>query len=143
VTLAGFIADIDAEYRGADLVLTCSSSEAMGRATAEAMSYGLPVVGCDRLGTAELIAHERTGVLCDGSADGLAGAVAWLLEHPRAARAIGARAQRVAQQRFSNDACTGAALAVLEQVGAAPAGDARHSATASHAAGATNERYRE
>jgi glycosyltransferase involved in cell wall biosynthesis len=116
VTLAGFVAEMDPEYRRADVVLSCSPIEGMGRTTAEAMSYGLPVVGCDSLGTAELIEHAVTGLLCDGSAAGVAGALARLLGDPTAARRMGANAQRMARERFTNERCTAASLALLARV---------------------------
>ena len=121
VTLAGFVADVDAEYRQADVVLSCSRIEAMGRTTAEAMSYGLPVVGCDRLGTAELIRHGDTGLLCDGSPAALARAVEQLIAQPDAAREFGRRAQAYARQHFTDERCTEALLAVLRRVCARPA----------------------
>ena len=116
VTLAGFVADLDTEYRRADIALTCSPIEGMGRTTAEAMSYGLPVVGCDRMGTAELIEHEVTGLLYDGSAGGLARAVERLVEQPRLARCLGERARGLARDRFSNERCTRETLEVLYRV---------------------------
>ncbi|MGH7785518.1 MAG: glycosyltransferase family 4 protein, partial [Candidatus Binatia bacterium] len=85
VTLAGFCADLDPEYRQASVVLSCSRDEGMGRTTIEAMSYGLPVVGSDGMGNAELIRHGVTGLLYDGSAEGLAGAVGRLLREPELA----------------------------------------------------------
>lgn len=116
VTLGGFVADLDAEYRQADVALSCSRIEGMGRTTAEAMSYGLPVVGAASVGTLELLEHEVTGVLCDGSPAGLADALARVLREPDAARQIGERAQRVARERFAHERCVASSLAVLARV---------------------------
>lgn len=116
VTLVGFASDLDAEYRQADVVLSCSPIEGMGRVTAEGMSYGLPVVGCARFGTPELLRHDETGLLCDGSADGIAAAVARLVREPQLGRRLGARAQQVARERFTDERCVAACLAVLGHV---------------------------
>lgn len=116
VMLTGFAADLEPEYRQADVVLSCSPIEGMGRVTAEGMSYGLPVVGCASLGTRELLRHEQTGLLCDGSAAGIAAALARLLDDAELAGRLGARAQRVARARFSDERCVAACLAVLARV---------------------------
>ncbi len=129
VTLAGFIADLDPEYRQADIVLTCSRIEGMGRTTAEAMTYGLPVVGCDRMGTAELIEHEVTGLLCDGSAPELARAIERLVTEPQLARRLGDRAREAAHGRFTDERCTRATLDVLDGVAAGEGGADRSGQT--------------
>lgn len=122
VTLVGFVDDIDAEYRRADVVLSCGTLEAMGRVTAEAMSYGLPVIGCANGGTLDLLEHEVTGLLCDGTAAGMEQALMRLLRDPDAARRLGARAQDVARERFNNERCVAASLAVLNRIVAAQPG---------------------
>lgn len=116
VSVIGFVADLDGEYRDADAVLSTSPIEGMGRTTAEAMAYGLPVIGCAALGTPELLEHEVTGLLCDGSPAGIAAAVRRLLREPALARALGDRARRVARERFTDERCTAACLAVLARV---------------------------
>ena len=103
VTLAGFVADLDREYRAADIALSCTLLEGMGRATAEAMSYGLPFVGCDSLGTAELVRHGITGLLCDGSPRAIARKVERLIARPDEARRMGLRARAFAGRRFSDE----------------------------------------
>lgn len=64
VFLPGVTSDIDAEYLGADVFVIPSRYEAFGLVTAEAMSYGLPVVGfADCPGTNELINDSVCGIL--------------------------------------------------------------------------------
>lgn len=64
VALPGVTRDIAAEYRGADVFVLPSRYEALGLVTAEAMSYGLPVVGfADCPGTNELIEDGSSGML--------------------------------------------------------------------------------
>jgi glycosyltransferase involved in cell wall biosynthesis len=67
------------------------------------------------MGTAELIEHEVTGLLCDGSPAEIARAVIRLTGHPEEARALGRRAQRFARRTFSNERCTRASLDVLRR----------------------------
>lgn len=64
VFLPGVMTDIGIEYSSADIFVISSRYEAFGLVTAEAMSYGLPVIGfSDCPGTNELIQHEQTGLL--------------------------------------------------------------------------------
>ncbi|MFS1664295.1 glycosyltransferase family 4 protein [Streptococcus sp. zg-JUN1979] len=46
-----------------DIELVCSTNEAFGRVCIEAMLHGIPVVGANTGGTAELIQHGETGLL--------------------------------------------------------------------------------
>lgn len=79
VTLPGITRDIAEEYRGADIFVLPSRYEALGLVTAEAMSYGLPVVGfADCPGTNELIEDGSSGMLVaqgDDRAESLARAL--------------------------------------------------------------------
>jgi glycosyltransferase involved in cell wall biosynthesis len=63
--------------RESNVTLVCSSSEAFGRVTIEAMAQGTPVIGSDVGGTAEIIDHEIDGLLFP------LGDVAALTEHLR------------------------------------------------------------
>ena len=66
IAMPGVTPDIAAEYRGADVFVLPSRYEALGLVTAEAMSYGLPVVGfADCPGTNELIENEKCGLLIE------------------------------------------------------------------------------
>ena len=86
VALPGVTRDIAAEYRGADVFVLPSRYEALGLVTAEAMSYGLPVVGfADCPGTNELIKDGSSGYLVvpgDERAESLARALAQLFVDP-------------------------------------------------------------
>ena len=59
----GYVNNTKRYYLKADALLMCSKHEAMGRVTAEAMALGLPVIGRNSGGTAELIQHKKTGLL--------------------------------------------------------------------------------
>lgn len=70
VRMPGAKANIGTEYRAADAFVNPSPYEAFGLVTAEAMSYGLPVVGfADCPGTNELIKDNITGLLAAAGYD--------------------------------------------------------------------------
>jgi glycosyltransferase involved in cell wall biosynthesis len=73
VELPGATSAVGAEYRGASIVAIPSLYESFGIATAEAMAYGVPVIGfADCPGTNELIVDGVNGLLVD-SVDRVAG----------------------------------------------------------------------
>jgi len=64
VSMPGVIKDVSREYLAADIFVMSSSNESFGLVTAEAMSYGLPVIGfSDCPGTKELIQDGVNGFL--------------------------------------------------------------------------------
>jgi glycosyltransferase involved in cell wall biosynthesis len=56
--------DLTTAYASSDVFLFPSETETFGNVTLEAMASGLGVVAADAAGTASLIDHERTGLLC-------------------------------------------------------------------------------
>ena len=56
--------EIATAYASSDVFLFPSETETFGNVTLEAMASGLAVVAADAAGTASLIAHDRTGLLC-------------------------------------------------------------------------------
>jgi glycosyltransferase involved in cell wall biosynthesis len=67
VLLAGTTQNIAAEYKSASIFALPSLYESFGLATAEAMSYGLPVIGFeDCPGTNELVQNGVQGILVKG-----------------------------------------------------------------------------
>jgi glycosyltransferase involved in cell wall biosynthesis len=105
VFLPGVTADVGAEYRGADAFVISSHYEAFGLATAEAMSYGLPVLGfADCPGTNELIQHEQTGLLVPGGGDRsscLARVLERLMSDDRLQQRLGTTARSYMKDNFS------------------------------------------
>lgn len=70
VMMPGLTSDIAREYQKADVFVISSLYESFGLATAEAMSFGLPVIGfADCPGTNELIRHGQNGILSDSEPD--------------------------------------------------------------------------
>ncbi len=56
--------DLSTAYASSDVFLFPSETETFGNVTLEAMASGLGIVAADAAGTASLIDHERTGLLC-------------------------------------------------------------------------------
>ena len=50
-----------------DILLMCSRCEAFGRVTVEAMKLGLPVIGANTCGTAEIIKNKESGLLYENA----------------------------------------------------------------------------
>jgi glycosyltransferase involved in cell wall biosynthesis len=97
----GDVAEIMAR---ADAVLVPSHEEPFGRAAAEAMAVGAPVVATSVGGTAELIHDRVTGLLVDPTAPSAwTKAIAHVLDQPAWAREMGRRASEVAHTRFAVD----------------------------------------
>ncbi len=72
VRFEGFVKDNHQIYGRIDCLLVTSRYEAFGRTTAEAMALGVPIIGRNSGGTAELIEHAKDGLLFEGSEEELA-----------------------------------------------------------------------
>jgi glycosyltransferase involved in cell wall biosynthesis len=105
VTLPGVTHTIANEYVDANVFVIPSRYEAFGLVTAEAMSYGLPVVGfADCSGTNELIEEGRTGFLVQPGQDrveALAYTLANLMNEPSLRKRMGDAGRDVIIARFS------------------------------------------
>jgi glycosyltransferase involved in cell wall biosynthesis len=78
------------------------SGEGFGNAVVEAAAAQLPVVASAAGGHCEVIAHGETGLLVPPADEGaIAEAVAYLLNHPSDAQAMGQAALERVRQRFS------------------------------------------
>lgn len=98
VTFHGFRRDVEALVAQADALLMPSLHEGLPYALLEAMSLGLPVIASDVGGLAEVLRHERTGLLVPvGDAAALAAALARLGSDGGLRAALGAAA--AAEQR--------------------------------------------
>lgn len=75
-------AELEKYYRGADILINSSLSEALGMPIIEAMGRSLVVIGSCVGGIPEAILHEKTGLVVDsGDASTLAGAILHLLKN--------------------------------------------------------------
>lgn len=118
VRFAGHVADRDtvaAILRRADVAICPSPVETFGLAALEAMACGTPVAATAAGAIAELVVADA-GAVGEPGPNGLAGAMASLLESDRAVQRIAAR--RRAEQ-FSWDTTVREMLAVHEKVAAA------------------------
>jgi glycosyltransferase involved in cell wall biosynthesis len=101
-----FVGRVDAPwdvYRAARAVLMCSRREAFGRVTVEAMTVGRAVIAAATGGTPEIVEHETTGLLYDGSVAGLAAAMGRLCEDRALTERLGRQARRRVAEAFTND----------------------------------------
>ncbi|MFB3132930.1 MAG: glycosyltransferase [Rhodothermales bacterium] len=93
---------LDRVGRAALLVIPSVWHEPFGRVAIEAYAKATPVVASDRGALAEIVEHERTGLLFrPGDADDLAAQVAWLLDHPTRCRQMGKAARRAFETTYS------------------------------------------
>jgi glycosyltransferase involved in cell wall biosynthesis len=99
----GFVGDPDAVYPGLDIVVMPSvEPEAFPLVCIEAQAYGLPVIGPDRGGPAEIVVDGETGLLVDPTdADALATAIVRLAGDADERVRFGAAGRRRAEVSFS------------------------------------------
>jgi glycosyltransferase involved in cell wall biosynthesis len=92
----------------------------------EAMSTGLPVVTTTAGGIAELVEHDRNGLMTTpGDVAGVARLVLDLLGDPALRRRLGAAARLTVERSYDVDAAAGRLERLLQPAGGAPAGAAR------------------
>ena len=102
VRFLGLLPDAYGLLKAADVVLTCSRKDALGRVAVEAMYASRPVVGTRSGGTPELIREGFNGFLYEpGDAKDLARQLRKLADKPGLAAELGANGRRWALERFS------------------------------------------
>jgi len=100
----------------ADATLMCSSNEAFGRVTVEAMKMGKPVIGAAAGGTKELIQDGVNGFLYEsGNEYDLAEKISWLYHDHSTLVEMGSRAQAWATGRFTMERYTNDLLAIFKE----------------------------
>ncbi|MEN1681135.1 MAG: glycosyltransferase family 4 protein [Planctomycetota bacterium] len=109
------VADI---YGSIDATVVAARHEAFGRTTAEAMAYGVPVVGRASGGTIELIDNGRSGLLFDGSPADLASQIARLIDEPGLASRLAAAGQQRARREFSHESYSAGFETILNELAA-------------------------
>lgn len=98
VKIVGHKADPGQYVKDADIALNCSNQETLGRTTIEAMLLGIPVIGANNSGTAEIITHGKTGLLYEtGNVIALCEAIKKLINTPGLAAELTAAAQKDVQ----------------------------------------------
>lgn len=117
VRWAGYRTDVDALLGGCDLFAHPTLSDAFPTVLLEAMAAGLPIVASNVGGVPEIVVPGETGLLVPaGDARRLAAAINEIAGDTERTRRMGARAQRIAEERFSIDAWLRNLTAVYEEV---------------------------
>ena len=116
----GFIDDMPQFFRGLDVLVLSSWSEASPKAVLEAMAAGVPVVATDVGGVREILApsgDDAAGVVVPkADADGIAWQVIRILEDKKLAICMGENGRERANALFSLEKCVENHLAVYRKV---------------------------
>lgn len=108
---AGFVHEVHEALLGLDFLLHPGDAEGLGTAVIEAMAIGVPSIAFDAGGIAEIVAHERNGLLvAPGDAHGFAAAIVRLMED-RALRATLSASGPVRARQFDVEHMVAAVLA--------------------------------
>ena len=126
--LTGDMGDLPLIYGLLDILVVPSPvPEPFGNTAPEAMAYGLPVVGTNLGGTAEIVRHGETGFLLPaGDADALAACIEVLVDDPGLRREMGDAGRLAFDRRFEFEHCYRRMVDVLTRArdGAGPSGGA-------------------
>ncbi len=115
--LPGYTPDARALVTAMDVFLHLAGWEGVPYAVMEAMVAGVPVVGARAVGTADLIEHQRTGLLVDAGDGAAAGRAALqLLTQPHLARTIAEAGVRTMQRRPDRHGMARATEAVYREL---------------------------
>jgi glycosyltransferase involved in cell wall biosynthesis len=101
-----------------DCLVNPSLYEGLPNSVLEAMACGLPVIASDVVGNADLVAHERTGLLFQGGNKlALADAMRRVLEDRETASAWGRAGRAIAEKEYSWSAAASAYAAIFRPAG--------------------------
>jgi glycosyltransferase involved in cell wall biosynthesis len=114
--LTGEMGDLPLIYGLLDVVVVPSPvPETFGNTAPEAMAYGVPVVGSNLGGTAEIVEHGVTGYLFPpGDPGALAACLDVLLADPRRRAAMGEAGRRSFAERFEFERCYGRMVSIFD-----------------------------
>ncbi len=101
VVLTGYLPDVHRIFLQSHCLLNCARFEAFGRTTVEAMAYSLPVIGNNTAGTAEIVRHNYTGLLYDGTTEDLVVCMKTLINVPALARTLGENGWNEAHRKYT------------------------------------------
>lgn len=116
VTITGTRHDVADLVALGDVFVFPSTDEGQPLALQEAMAAGKPIVSSTIPSVTELIEDGVSGSLVEPMPEALASAVVAMLRDPERGRAMGAAAQRVAQERCDLEVCARKITEVYEQV---------------------------
>ena len=101
VEMLGRITDMNTIRRQVDVEIVCSTGEAFGRVTVEAMLSGNPVLVSDSGANPELVLEGENGWLFGtGDVIALAKKMRWIIENPDVIERCGERAYHYAEKKF-------------------------------------------
>ena len=107
VTFTGFIKDVEKIEAALDIAVITSKAEALCLSIIESNIAGVPAVGTDSGGVAEVIKHGENGFLVPvGDADALAERIEELLADDEKRKAFGEHAKKHAESMFLADKMT-------------------------------------
>lgn len=103
VSFTGHIGKMEPVYNGLDIIVSASiSPEPLGTVVIEALAMGRPLIGPAHGGAAEMIEHEKTGLLFNpGDADSLAEQIYRIYADRQLGIRLGEQARESALARFS------------------------------------------
>jgi len=108
VHFLGWRRDLDAVYADLDVVALTSINEGTPVALIEAMAAGRPVVSTEVGGVADVVAHERTGLLVpSGDDSACAVAVLRLLRDPALRERMGREGRAQVTTRYGSERLVG------------------------------------
>jgi glycosyltransferase involved in cell wall biosynthesis len=111
----GHVADPNQVMSEIDILVHSADHESFGRVIVEAMAAGLPVVGVNGGGVAEIVSHDRTGLLVPpDDPPAMARAIESLVRAPARRASLGAAGRVRALDHYSLEACARGVLAVYE-----------------------------
>ncbi|WHY66793.1 glycosyltransferase family 4 protein [Neobacillus sp. SuZ13] len=106
VSVLGLVKNMPELRKDMDVELVCSTAEAFGRVTAEAMMGGIPVIGSNTGGTVELVQDGVTGFLYDyNSVDNLAAKMQRMIKEVDLRDRMGRQAREYAEKHFRIERC--------------------------------------
>jgi glycosyltransferase involved in cell wall biosynthesis len=104
VTMLGWRRELEEIYSDCDIALNTSLNEGTPVALIEAMAAGLPTVATNVGGTANVVVHDTTGLLCpSGDSEALSEALVRLLQDEKRALEMGRLGRERVRQRFSKE----------------------------------------
>ena len=108
--------DLEADLARAGMFVYITESEGLGSAVLLAMAVGVPVIASNVGGLAEIVEHERTGLLTENSSEAIAAGIRRLHDDRTLAQSLAAEARREVEQRFSVDRMVMDTIAVYERL---------------------------
>lgn len=104
VKLLPYRPEVEDFYSAVDIMIMPSVNESFGRVTLEGMTFGLPIIGSNSGGTAELLGYGKFGLVYEPeSKKELIDKMKWVLEHPFETSAIGELASAEAKSSYSHE----------------------------------------